>query len=132
MTTILSLEPPRQDISVRRGDGIRFAVTVTNADSGAPIDLSTAAIWCTAKRDLADADADAVFQVTKADGLITVDGADNNVAHVLVPAEDTVGLLRTTTLFYDVQIKGPAVQDEPQTVVWGMLTISLDVTRAVV
>lgn len=127
----IELGPPRQDLRVLRGDGIRFQITVTNSQTGAPVDLSSCAIWCTAKRNIADTDAQAVFQVKKTDGSITVSGAGNNIAQVVIPAALTAPLVTSETLFYDVQIKGAAVGDEPQTVVLGMMTVLLDVTRAV-
>jgi hypothetical protein len=78
---------------------------------------------------LSDADADAVFQVTKAAGDIAVSGAGNNIATVTVPASDTSTLTVPLTLFYDVQIKAPTGQ--PITVAWGQLSIGQDVTRAI-
>lgn len=125
---VVNFVPSRQDIPFWRGDGLVFDCTITS--DGVPVDLSSYAIWCTGKRNLADLDADAVFQVTKLGGGITISGASNNIAHIVVPASATSGLTVPLTLFYDVQIK--ATTGQPITVVWGQLSIGQDVTRAIV
>jgi len=124
----VSFVPSRQDISFWRGDGLVFDCTITS--EGAAVDLTTYDVWCTGKRNLNEADVDAVFQVTKDAGDIVISGAGNNIATITVPAADTVGLTVPLTLFYDVQIKAPAGQ--PITVAWGQLSIGQDVTRAIV
>ena len=110
----------------KRGDSIRFDVNVTQG--GAALDLSTYDIWCTGKRNLDDADVDAVFQVTKAGGQITVVGAGNNIARVNIPGTSTSSLTEDITLFYDVQIK--SLTAEISTVADGRMQIRKDVTRA--
>jgi hypothetical protein len=124
----VSFVPTRQDIAFWRGDGLVFTCTITS--EGVAVDVSTYDIWCTGKRNLSEADVDAVFQVTKTAGDIVVSGAGNNIATITVPASDTVALTAPLSLFYDVQIKAPAGQ--PITVAWGQLTIGQDVTRAIV
>lgn len=110
----------------KRGDSIPFDVTITL--DGVALDLTNYDIWATGKRQLSDADVDAVFQVTKAGGAIVVSGAGNNIARVTIPGSSTASLTANTTLFYDVQIKSPT--GLITTVADGRLTITLDVTRA--
>lgn len=110
----------------KRGDNVKFDVTVTL--DGAPVDLTTYSVWCTGKRQLSDADVDAIWQVTKAGGQITITGAGNNIARVNVPGSNTAVLTDNTTLFYDVQIKSAG--GDIATVADGRVTITLDVTRA--
>lgn len=117
-----------QDLDpVRRGDTIEFEVTVTDRVTGAAVDLSTYSIWCTGKRALADTDANAVFQVTKAAGDITVGGSANNVIAVTIPPSATVDFTANVRLFYDVQVQ--SVAGKISTVAQGMMSVVLDVTR---
>lgn len=110
----------------KRGDNIRFDVNITQG--GAALDVSAYDIWCTGKRDIDDADVDAVFQVTKAGGQITVTGAGNNIARVNIPGASTSALTEDVNLFYDVQIKSGT--GEITTVADGRMQIRKDVTRA--
>lgn len=111
---------------VARGDNVKFNVTVTL--DGNALDLTNYSIWCTGKRSLDDLDADAIWQVTKAGGNITVTGSGNNIAQVNVPGSNTAVLTEAVTLFYDVQIKSPG--GDIDTVASGRVNITLDVTRA--
>lgn len=117
----------QQNLNLVRGDTNVFDATVTL--SGSPLDVSAYDIWCTAKYSKDDADVDALFQVTKTAGEITVGGASNNVATIAVPAADTVALLVDVVVFYDIQIQAPGGQIT--TVANGTMTISKDVTRAI-
>ena len=110
----------------KRGDNIKFDVDVKLDD--VPLDISAYSIWCTGKRQLSDADVDAVWQVTKAGGQITVIGAGNNIARINVPGSNTAVLTENATLFYDVQIKSAG--GDIDTVADGRVQILQDVTRA--
>lgn len=121
---MINLTPPRVDLTLFRGDTTRLTATCTSAATGQPVNLAGATVTLTAKRQLTDADADAVFQVKSADGDITISG---NVATIIIAGTLTAPLTAVATLFYDVQVTGG---DGPQTVVWGTLTVQLDVTRA--
>lgn len=111
-----------------RGDNIKFDVTVTQGPGGPALDLTLYSIWCTGKRQMSDLDVDAIWQVTKAGGDITVTGTGNNIARVNVPGTFTAVLTDSAQLFYDVQIKSPA--NDIDTVANGRIKIILDVTRA--
>lgn len=112
-------------LTMRRGDTFTFDVTVTLA--GAALDLTTYGITSTGKTNLSDTDAQAIYQVTKTGGGITVTGAGNNVARVVIPAAATSGMTTNATIWYDCQIKLGA---NVYTVALGRLSIYLDVTVA--
>lgn len=118
----------QQNLQLVRGDTNVFEATVTL--SGVALDISAYDIWCTAKYSKADLDANALFQVTKAAGEITVGGVGNNVATIAVPASDTVALTVDVTVFYDIQIQAPGGQIT--TVANGTMLIGRDVTRTIV
>lgn len=115
-----------QNLQLIRGDTNVFTTTITL--NGAPLDVSTYDIWCTAKYSKDDSDLDALFQVTKAAGAISVGGAGNNVATITIAANLTSALTQDVSVFYDVQIKSAGGQIT--TVADGAMLISRDVTRA--
>lgn len=117
----------QQDLALVRGDTNIFTATITL--NGAPLDVSGYDIWCTAKYSKDDTDLQALFQVTKAAGAITVGGASNNVATITVAASLTSPLTADVKVFYDVQIRSAGGQ--VSTVAEGTMRISKDVTRAV-
>jgi hypothetical protein len=116
---------------VVRGDAAFFTLTVTFAPSAPSADLNTYAIWMTAKNSYTNLDEDAVFQLTKADGDITVDGSNHAIAHVKLPGSATAGLpclppLNRAILVYDLQIKG--ADGLVYTVARGQITVVADAT----
>ena len=125
---IRDLLPPRDDFAIWRGDGVGFDVTVTNSATGAAYALTGHSLWCTVKRNLADTDLAALWQGTEASGII-ITGAAQNVARVVMPGSATAILTEPTALYYDVQIK--AAGGQAQTVAWGIITVQMDVTRAI-
>lgn len=112
-------------LTVKRGDTIDLEVTATRA--GAPVDLTGADIWCTGKRNLKDADADAVFQKKIGDGVAIVD-ADAGEALVTLDPADTASLTKQTTLYCDVQLV--EADGRVTTIASGTLTVELDATVA--
>lgn len=108
----------------RRGNSYIFEATVT--DENGAVNLTAYSIWSTGKYALSDADAAAVWQVTKAGGGITVTGASSNIARVVVPASATSAFTGNQTLWWDVQIKSG---DLVYTVAMGRVAVYLDVTQ---
>lgn len=110
----------------KRGDTISIALTISR--NGSAIDLTGATIWFTAKEAVEDADVDAVFQKTTADG-ITIDDAPNGRATVVIEPADTAALGDDpVTLLCDVQVE--EADGTTSTVAEGVLRITPDVTRA--
>jgi hypothetical protein len=108
-----------------RGDDRVRDVTVTRA--GAALSLATAqAITFTAKRQVADPDADAVIVKTLGAG-IEVDGTTPNVAHVTFDAADTDALEAPALFPFDVEIID--ADGKRETVAIGWLRLTADVTR---
>ena len=116
-----------QNLSFIRGDTNVFFATVTLA--GAPLDLSTYDIWCTAKYSKDDVDIAALFQVTRTAGDITIGGSGNNVATVTIGHSLTSALVADTTVYYDIQIEEQTTH-QISTVVDGQITITRDITQA--
>jgi hypothetical protein len=106
-----------------RGDTYFFTATVVVG--GQPIDLNAYSIWCTGKRSVLDADVDAVFQLTKGEGIV-VTGTNNNIAQMTILPAMTSGFTRQTNLEIDVQIE---VNGMVYTVAKDRLSVRLDVTR---
>ena len=84
---------------------VEFSMSIVDLATMAPVDLSTASIWFTAKRSADDLDSAAVVQVTRAGGGIVVGGTGNN--KLTVRADNVASALDndTVTLRCDVKIK---------------------------
>lgn len=116
------------DIEAIRGDGETYLLTVTEDD--APLDLTDAEIWMTAKRHIRDADADAIFQKTVGDGITITDDTGGLATVELVPADTSSLAARTIRLVYDVQVK--LSSGRIVTPLKGKLTVEPDVTVSIV
>lgn len=113
-------------IGATRGDSERYLLTLT--EDGAPLNLTGAEIWMTAKRDVGALDADAVFQKSVGAG-ITITNAVGGLATVdLVPADTSDLPAATTWLVYDVQVK--LADGRILTPLTGALAVEPDVTLA--
>ncbi len=124
-----------QQRSMSRGDSLSFLVPLVNPSTGAPLDLTGAKIWFTAKNNYVDPDIRAVIALDSD----TVSG--NGAVTILTPA--TSGQARidinpiatraqpdgVVKLVYDVQVKDAA--GFVTTVENGTLTIIPDVTRSI-
>lgn len=107
------------------GDTNMFTITVVVYGTSTPVDISSADMWFTAKHQLADADADAVFQKETGSG-ITLTTPASGIATVTISPSDTASLTRTTSLWYDVQLK--QTNGRITTVQQGLLRLQLGAT----
>jgi len=115
-----------------RGDSLGFELELMNPLTGAPLNITGAKFWFTAKNNYVDADERAVIRLDTAllGGVSIVDAA-RGLARVDVPPLATRalpdGIVR---LVYDVQIReaGGSVS----TIESGTIKIYPDVTRAIV
>lgn len=114
-------------ITAHRGDTIDLQVTITR--DSAPVNLTGADLWMTAKNRLRDADVAAVFQKSLGAGIVIVGAASAGVALVTIDPADTDSLTRETVLYCDVQLLESS--GRVTTVASGTLTIELDATRTV-
>lgn len=114
-------------LSMYRGDDESFSVTVT--DGGAVVDLTGCVLRFTAKRDVDDADEDAVIAKTSAiPGQLDIDDdPTTGIALINIDAEDTSDLTRGTVLAWDLQVTD--TDDQVRTLDSGNLRIIVDVTR---
>lgn len=108
-----------------RGDDVTLDVIAT--DQGAPVDLTGAGVWWTAKRRHLDADDDAVIRKTVGAGITVTNPAGGLATVDLVPA-DTAGLGNSVALWWDLQVKDGA--GKVRTLAAGRLVVNADVTRA--
>ncbi|MBA2505076.1 MAG: hypothetical protein H0V29_03930 [Thermoleophilaceae bacterium] len=116
--------PTYLDLSIMRGDSKTWTFTLVDEDAVALPALTNA--WFTAKRQLRDADANAVFQLTLGVGIVDDGGG---VIRVTAAGTATAALPGApVNLHYDLQVKptGGAVQ----TALYGALAVQPDVTRA--
>jgi hypothetical protein len=116
-------------LSMTRGDDESFDVHVVDRD-GVDVDLSGADLRFTAKRDVTDADVDAVITKTLtgavSDG-ITIVTAVEGLARIDIDDTDTDALTRGTLLVWDLQVVDST--DKVRTVASGTLRIIVDVSR---
>lgn len=122
-------------LTMRRGDTSGWSALAVQPD-GSPLDLTGYTLWFTAKRAIADTDAQAVFQLTNGAGITITDAAAG--AFAINPRRaDTSSLTEDVRLYVDVQAsKDPESTDtlwppEDDNGNWqpGILIISRDITR---
>lgn len=108
-----------------RGDTRLYECLLLDSDAE-PYDLTGCDLTFTAKSSIADADDDAVFQLTLGAG-ITAPEPTTGLFTIEVSPADTVNLANATTLVCDIQLK--AADDRVYTIAKGLMTIVEDVTR---
>lgn len=116
------------DIKGVRGDTNVYNIVVLRQDT--PIDLTGAKVWFSAKRQRTDLDADAIILLDSAGGGINIYDPLHGKLQVIVPPSDTEDLDEEEVLYYDVQLK--EANGIITTIASGKITITLDVTRAIV
>jgi hypothetical protein len=93
------------ELDLTRGDDVTLTLTVTKHILGVESaqDLTGAVVWVTGKRDLGDADEDAVFQLNSDDlGGVTITSAAAGLASADLMPEHTEDLTdQKTTLWVD-------------------------------
>jgi len=113
-----------------RGDTLTFELALTNPKTGAPLDITGAKIWFTAKNNYVDPDNQAVIALDTVSGGVAITDAVRGLARVDVPPLATRsfpdGPVKTV---YDVQIKDAA--GIVTTVESGTLKVWPDVSRAI-
>lgn len=112
-------------LSMYRGDDESFDVHVVDRD-GVDVDLTGAELRFTAKRDVTDADNDAVISKTTGAGVTTVTAVEG-LARIDIDAADTDAMARGTLLVWDLQVVDTF--DKVRTVASGSLRIMVDVSR---
>ena len=113
-----------------RGNSESFDITITLADKVTPRDITGWTLWCTAKLNVLDADAAAIFQRTTAvGGGIAITNATQGKARIsIIPANTETLTEAKTTLFADVQSRDAAgLIGTPLT---GKFVVVAEVTRA--
>lgn len=115
------------NITLTRGDSRTLSITVLDSD-GSAADLTGASIWWTAKRDINDADADAIISKTVGSG-ITVTNAAGGLATVTIAPDDWTDAEDSDKHYvWDLQVKSDT--GTVTTVASGRIIITPDVTRA--
>ena len=125
-------------ITIKRGDSLSASLT----DIGALTNSSK--LWFTVKRDLGDADTDAIIQIDDATGLLYLNGAAASVAAngsitvddaatgditIALQEAETDDLVPAQGLYYDVQMLDTS--NDVTTMTEGWCHITGDVTRSV-
>lgn len=113
-------------LTAKRGDTIKVRVTVQR--DGAPVNLTGALFWLTAKRWMHQSDADALIQKSSAGGAVVVAAPATGVAIITINPDDTAGFTDSLQLHCDVQMVEQ--NGTVSTVALGTLTVLADVTRA--
>lgn len=114
-----------------RGDTLSFDLSLTDPLTGAPLLLTGAKIWFTAKNNYVDADNLAVIALdTALLGGVTILSATGGTMRVVIPPLATRSFPDgPTRVVYDVQIKNAA--GAISTVESGEITVFPDVSRAI-
>lgn len=107
-----------------RGDTIRILVPVTR--NNAPVDLTGATLYFTAKRRKTDLDAEAVIQKSTLDGITITDELNGQAVIIIQPA-NTSFLEDEPRLYCDVEVI--EANGTRTTVARGRLTIQYDISR---
>lgn len=119
------------NLQMIRGDSLDLDLAITQG--GAPVNLAGATIWMTAKRSYADADVDAVFQISSPTDIVITNAA-LGLARISVPPTATSSLVFSGAadqkFLFDIQVQ--LASGKVFTVRRGELTVSPDVTRATV
>jgi len=108
-----------------RGDTEVFDAAVTV--SGIAIDITGCSLRFTAKRNLNDTDAEAVFQVTTASGGIVITNGPAGLAEITVSSADTAPVTQAIKCYCDLQLVDTF--NNVSTTATGTLLIKLDVTE---
>jgi len=121
------------NLTMQRGDTPTWRIpifeSVDSVPTATPFNLTGYKIWMTAKRELADSDAQAVFQITSDAGQIVLVGpATDGLIDVTPLPASTLALTADTTLKYDIQIAN-ATGTRVYTVRKGELLVELESTQ---
>ena len=115
------------NLTIIRNDDNEFDATVLL--NGSPTNVTGWTFKITAKKNLSDLDAAAVFQATSAGGAITITDAPNGVIHIVVASALTTTLPpHYTNLYYDLQAIDSG--SKVRTLALGTLKVLPDVTLA--
>lgn len=116
-----------QNLKMVRGDTYSFRVTITQ--NGEAVDITGGSFTMTAKWEITDADANAVFQKTSPSGGIVLTTPASGVITVTLDPADTNSLpLHKVSLFYDIEFIDSS--GDVYTVLYGTLSVVPDVTLA--
>jgi len=119
----------RFKLTINRGDSRSFLITVTSG--GSPYSLTGKTVWFTGK--LADTDTDAqaiIAKKTGGQGITILAAPNDHQARVAINPADTSALTREVILKCDVQVKDGS--GNVYTVSEGLITVEVDITRAIV
>lgn len=108
-----------------RGDTELFTATIT--ESGAPVDITGCSLKFTAKRSLADSDADAVFQRATGGSGIAITNGPGGIAQIAIASSNTSSLTVPTLCYCDLQLVDTF--GNVSTTATGTILIKVDVTR---
>jgi hypothetical protein len=114
-------------IQVTRGDQATYDLTLVDADTGDPIDLTTMTLTFTAKRQLLDLDDEAFISKTNGAGIEIDADPTTGMAVLTLLAEDTEDTVDAERLIWDVQIDNGA--GDVRTPLRGTLVMVADITR---
>lgn len=107
-----------------RGDTQRYKLTLKDATTGSPIDITGATIWFTMKPAISDDDTNAIIQKQ----VTTHTDAVNGITEVVLTNADTQNL-SLGTYYYDFQYV--AANGDVKTILTGKVKVLGDVTRSV-
>ena len=111
-----------------RGDTAVFDLTITDQDTGDPVNLTNMVLTFTAKRRPTDTDAQAIILKTVDAGIVVDADPTLGIAVLTLEPSDTEDLTDLRTLRWDIQIDNGA--GDVRTPLSGRLAIASDQTRA--
>ena len=115
------------ELEIFRGRTNKINVYVS--ENGAAYDLTGCSLYMTAKSEVTDADAAAIFQLGTAGGTIVVTSAINGQAQVVISPTHTATLpYAKKILYFDLMLK--TSQGEYWTIASGTFAVKPNITRA--
>lgn len=121
----LTVESGMIALRATRGDSVPLAFAITR--NGVPLNLNGYQVWCVGKHDRDDADGDAAFTLTRANGGVVVTADRGGRGMAIIQPHHSAAFTRRTQLHIEIQIKSPA--GIVSTVASGLLTFVDDLMR---
>lgn len=90
-------------LSMIRGSTFSFDVAISNSGTGLPENLTNGTLKFTAKWDLIDSDASAVFQKSIGSGITITNASQGQVNIVISPTDTSTLPFNTVNLNYDLK-----------------------------
>lgn len=122
--------PPQLQLDMIRGDTASFTAPVVR--SSAPLDVTGAIFWFTAKKNHLDPDNAAIIRCSLGDGITVNAPASAGILTITIAAAKTAGIPSGPPLVLVWDLQMLEASGTVTTVANGTLTVYMDVTNAII